>query len=122
LPYVHRDGRPGHSTYRALPLLQETLYAERRNRSYTPYSAQSGGLVARLRPTDCNDRFELLYWSLWKNQWAPAGPFGRTVLSIDDALRFIAPGGYLLVYDVTARQMELRKVELRAAMITSARP
>jgi hypothetical protein len=34
-------------------------------------------------------------------------------LSIDDALRFIAPGGYLLVYDVTARQMELRKVELR---------
>jgi hypothetical protein len=69
-------------------------------------------LVARLRPTDCNDRFELLYWSLWKNQWAPAGPFGRTVLSIDDALRFIAPGGYLLVYDVTARQMELRKVEL----------
>jgi hypothetical protein len=70
-------------------------------------------LVARLRPTDCNDRFELLYWSLWKNQWAPAGPFGRTVLSIDDALRFIAPGGYLLVYDVTARQMELRKVEVR---------
>jgi hypothetical protein len=35
-----------------------TLCAERRNRGYTLYSAQSGALVARLRPTKCNDRFE----------------------------------------------------------------
>jgi transposase len=32
----------------------------------------------------------LLKESLWKERWAAAGPFGRTVLSIDDALRFIA--------------------------------
>jgi hypothetical protein len=51
---------------------------------------QSGALVARLRPTGSNDMFEVLYWSLWKNRWASTGPFGRTVLSIDDALRFIA--------------------------------
>ena len=44
-----------------------TLHAERRNRG-----------------------FEVLYWSLWKDRWASTGPFGRTVLSIDDALRFIA--------------------------------
>jgi hypothetical protein len=33
---------------------------------------------------------KFLYWSLWKERWAAAGPFGRTVLSIDDALQFIA--------------------------------
>ena len=65
------------------------LFAERLNRGYTLYSAQSGALVARLRPTG-SDNFEVLYWSLWKNRWAATGPFGRTVLSIDDALRFIA--------------------------------
>jgi hypothetical protein len=67
-----------------------SLLAERRNRSYTLYSDQSGALVARLRPTECGDSFEVLYWSLWKNRSTSTGPFGRTVLSIDDALRFIA--------------------------------
>jgi hypothetical protein len=66
------------------------LFAERRNRGYTLCSVQSGALVARLRPTGSDDSFEILYWSLWKNGWASTGPFGRTVLSIDDALRFIA--------------------------------
>jgi len=77
-----------------------TLCAERRNRGYTLYSAQSGALVARLRRTTCNDRFEILYWSLWKNRWTSTGPFGRTVLSIEDALRFHRIWGYLLGYDV----------------------
>jgi hypothetical protein len=67
-----------------------TLHAERRNRGYTLYRARSGALVARLRPTGSDDRFEVLYWSLWKHRWASTGPFGRTVLSVDDALRFIA--------------------------------
>ncbi len=66
-----------------------TLFAERRNRGYTFYGARSGALVARLRPTGSDDRFELLYWSLWKNRWASTGPFGRIVLSIDDTPRFI---------------------------------
>ena len=66
------------------------LFAERRNRGYTLYSAQSGAPVARLRPTAPDGKFEVLYWSLWKSRWASTGPFGRTVLSIDDALRFIA--------------------------------
>jgi hypothetical protein len=35
-------------------------------------------------------RVEVLYWSLWKKRWTKAGPFGRTVLSIDEAHRFIA--------------------------------
>jgi hypothetical protein len=65
------------------------LAAERRNRDYTLYRADSGSPVARLRPTGENDRVEVLYWSLWKERWASAGPFGRTILPIDDALRFI---------------------------------
>jgi hypothetical protein len=38
-----------------------TLHAERRNRGYTLYRARSGALVARLRPTGSDDRFEVLY-------------------------------------------------------------
>jgi hypothetical protein len=33
---------------------------------------------------------EILYWSLWKQHWAPVGPFGRTVALLDKALRIIA--------------------------------
>nr|WP_294564151.1 hypothetical protein [uncultured Rhodopila sp.] len=66
------------------------LFAERRNRGYTLYAAASGAPVARLRPTGTDGRFEVLYWSLWKERWVASGPFGRTVLSIDDALQFIA--------------------------------
>jgi hypothetical protein len=33
--------------------------------------------------------FEVLYWSLWKEKWTRAGPFGSAVLPLDDALRFI---------------------------------
>ncbi len=48
-----------------------TLFAERRNRGYTLYSARSGVPVARLRPAGADDTFEVLYWSLWKNRWPP---------------------------------------------------
>jgi hypothetical protein len=61
------------------------LAAERRNRGYTLYRAASGTPVARLRPTGQNDRVEVLYWSLWNERWTNAGPFGRTILPIDDA-------------------------------------
>jgi hypothetical protein len=66
------------------------LFAERRNRGYTLHDANSGVPVARLRPTGHEGRFEVLYWSLWKDRWTSTGPFGRTILSINDALQFIA--------------------------------
>ena len=66
------------------------LLAERRNRGYTLCRAGSDALVARLRPTGQDDRVEVLYWSLWKDCWTRAGPFGRTVLPLDQALNFIA--------------------------------
>ena len=66
------------------------LRAERRNRGYTLYRASSGALVARLRPTAQDDRVEVLYGSLWKERWTTTGPFGRTILPLDQALKFIA--------------------------------
>ena len=66
------------------------LLAERRNRGYTLYRANSGAPVARLRPSGQGDRVEVLYYSVWKERWTRAGPFGRTVLPLDQALRFIA--------------------------------
>jgi hypothetical protein len=66
------------------------LHAEHRNRGYTLYRAASGAPVARLRLTGEEDRGEVLYWSLWKERWVKAGPFGGTVLSLDRALEFIA--------------------------------
>ena len=67
-----------------------TLLAKRRNRGYTLYDARSGAPVARLRATPSNNKFEILYWSLWTERWTATGPFGRTILSIDEALQFIA--------------------------------
>jgi len=51
------------------------LLAERHNRGYTLYRADTGTRVARLRPTGQDDRVEVLYWSLWKERWtrAPRG-------------------------------------------------
>jgi hypothetical protein len=70
--------------------LRGAFHAERRNRGYTLYDDASGVPVARLRSAGHDRRFEVLYWPLWKQRWGATGPVGRTVLSIDDALRFIA--------------------------------
>ena len=37
-----------------------------------------------------DDLYEILYWSLWKERWAPFGPFGRTALPVGQAVRVIA--------------------------------
>jgi len=66
------------------------VVAECRNRGYTLYHALSGAPVARLRSTVHNDSVEVLYWSAWKERWTAAGPFGQTVLPIEEALHVIA--------------------------------
>ena len=72
------------------PFPRGAVLAERRSRGITLTCASSGAPVARLRPAGPDDRVEVLYWSHGKQHWAAAGPFGRTVLPIDDALRLIA--------------------------------
>jgi hypothetical protein len=64
--------------------------AQRRNRGYTLLHADTGAPIARLRPAGPNDQMEILYWSAWKQHWAPTGPFGRTVAPLDEALDIIA--------------------------------
>ena len=66
------------------------VVAERRNRGYTLHHALSGAPVARQRPTGRKGSVEVLYWSALHERWAATGPFGRTILPIDDALHFIA--------------------------------
>jgi len=63
--------------------------AERRNGGYTLLNAASGNPVARLRPGRHAGNFEVMYWSAWRERWISSGPLGRTVLSLDGALRFI---------------------------------
>ena len=72
------------------PFTRGAVLVERRNRGYSLYHAASGAPVARLRPNADHDRFEVLYWSLGRERWSSTGPFGRTILPLDDALRFIA--------------------------------
>jgi len=67
-----------------------SLFVERRNRGYTLIHARTGAPVARLRPSIPGRSFELLYWSLGKQAWAPFGPFGKTVVPIEGALQIIA--------------------------------
>jgi hypothetical protein len=72
------------------PFPRGSVVVERRNRGYSLYHAASGAPVARLRPNVDNDHVEVLYWSLGKAGWSSTGPFGRTALPLEDALRFIA--------------------------------
>ena len=69
---------------------QGAVRAERRNRGYTLTHAATGAPVARLRPDSDGDHVEVLSWSLRPDRGSPTGPFGRTILPLDQALRFIA--------------------------------
>jgi hypothetical protein len=69
---------------------QGAVCAERPNRGYTLTHAATGAPVARLRPDSDGEHVEVLYWSPRTDRWSPTGPFGRTILPLDQALRFIA--------------------------------
>ena len=57
---------------------------------YTLLHEDSGMPIARLRPQGAGDRFEVLYWSTFRERWLPVGAFGGTILSLVDALEFVA--------------------------------
>ncbi|MFL5284171.1 MAG: hypothetical protein ACJ8AW_25070 [Rhodopila sp.] len=68
------------------PFSQGGVCVERRNRATrSPMPPQ-----ARLRPDSDGEHVEVLYWSLRTDRWSPTGPFGHTILPLDQALRFIA--------------------------------
>ena len=59
------------------------VLVERRNRVFTLSCRLR--CAGRLRPNADDDRVEVLYWSIGKERWSPIGPFGRTVLPLEDA-------------------------------------
>lgn len=62
---------------------------EWRGKGYTLFNANTGHPIARLRPYGRDDLMEIFYWSLWRERWRPTGPFGRTVVPLNEALRII---------------------------------
>jgi hypothetical protein len=87
------------------------LLAESRNRGYTLPRATSGATVARLPQTGPEDGVEVLYWSLWKERWTSAGRFGRIVLPLEDAHRFIASEDIFRAIRSASAWQKIRKVD-----------
>jgi hypothetical protein len=51
---------------------------------------ESGIPIARLRPREEKGQYEVLYWSPDTDRWRAVGLHGGTILSLDEALDFIA--------------------------------
>ena len=57
---------------------------------YTLVREESGIPIARLRPREDKGQYEVLYWSPDTDRWRAVGLHGGTILSLDEALDFIA--------------------------------
>jgi hypothetical protein len=68
----------------------------RANRGYTLYSRRTRAPIARLRPTGRGEDVQVLWWR--RKAWGNPGPFGREVMPLDDALRFIASEGSFWIH------------------------
>jgi hypothetical protein len=68
----------------------------RANRGYTLYSLRTAGPVARLRPTGQGGKVQVLWWR--RVAWGNPGPFGREVMPLDEALKFIASEGFFWIH------------------------
>ena len=68
----------------------------RANKGYTLYSRRTGKPVARLRPTGQGDKVQVLWWR--RDAWGDPGPFGREVMPLADALKFIASEAFFWIH------------------------
>jgi len=68
----------------------------RANEAYKLYSLRTGGPVARLCPIIQGDKVQVL----WRRReaWGKPGPFGREVMSVDEALEFIASEAFFWIH------------------------
>lgn len=57
--------------------------------AYTLVLEATGAPIARLKPIGKSDHMRVLYWS-HRDRWADAAPLGGIILTLDDALEFIA--------------------------------
>ena len=80
----------------AFPWPHAGVEVVRANRGYTLYSRRTGGQIARLRPTGKADDVQVLWWR--REAWGNPGPFGREVMPLEEALRFIATEGFFWIH------------------------
>ena len=66
----------------------------RANRGYTLYSRRTDGPVARPRPTS-QGKVQVLWWR--GTAWAALGDFGPVIMTLDQALEYIAPEGFFWI-------------------------
>jgi hypothetical protein len=64
----------------------------KQSKGYSLFREDNGRPVARLRPTGRGDMVEVMWWS-HRDRWDQIGDFGPMVMSLDDALEYIAKDG-----------------------------
>lgn len=62
---------------------------EKRSRGYSLFREDNGRPIARLRPTGKDDLVEVMWWS-HRDRWDQIGDFGPMVISLNDALNYVA--------------------------------
>ena len=65
------------------------IIVRRDKRGYSLFREAYGRPIARLRPTGKGDEVEILWWS-HRNKWEPIGDFGGIILSLEEALEYVA--------------------------------
>jgi hypothetical protein len=78
----------------AYPFPRGGVEVVRANRGYTLYSRRTDGPVARLRPTS-QDKVQVLWWR--GTAWAAPGDFGPVIMTLDQALEYIATEGFFWI-------------------------
>jgi hypothetical protein len=62
---------------------------QKRSKGYSLFREDNGRAIARLRPTGSGDEVEVLWWS-HRECWEQIGDFGPMVMSLDEALNYVA--------------------------------
>jgi hypothetical protein len=62
---------------------------QRAAKGYSLFREDDGRPIARLRPTGKGDQVEVMWWSHC-DRWAQIGDFGPMLMSLDEALIYIA--------------------------------
>lgn len=65
------------------------VHVQKAAKGYSLFRQDTGKPVARLRPTGKVDEVEVMWWS-HRDRWEQIGDFGPMVMSLDEALQYVA--------------------------------
>jgi len=94
VPNSEQIWQPGETHNQLLSLAQRRHWHPQDPSGYTLSSVRTGAPVARPKSIPPDDQFEVRWWR--RDAWGLVGPFGVD-LSLDDALKFIAPVARMLI-------------------------